>query len=155
MSLEPQKLQHHSPKASSHVQVRLVSIGRANSTSQARSCQGLCEAYHGMTWHATYTENPVFPSWHIGMLPLNRKICQRYRKFEEKASSLLCLMFHAISVLVSVTEAKKRIRYMKPRLDASLSIVLSPCICKEEEKSCLTLSTVVSRLDSQIKVGNT
>ena len=114
-------------------------------------------AKHIMEWHDMQHTLKILCSHPdtLACCPLTGRYAKDTERSGRKAAFFPCLMFHAISVLVSVTEAKKRIRYMKPRLDASLSIVLSPCICKEEEKSCLTLSTVVSRLDSQIKVGNT
>ena len=81
---------------------------------------------------------------------LTRRYFKDTEKWAQKAASLLYLMFHAISVLISVKEAKERDSiYINPWIHASWSILLFPCICKEEEKSCPTLPTVVSRLANQ------
>ena len=105
-------------------------------------------AKHIMEWHDMQHTLKILCSHPdtLACCPLTGRYTKGTETLRQKAAFFPCLMFHAINVFVSVKEAKKRIQYMKPRLDASWSIFLSLCICKEEEKSCLTLSTVVSRL---------
>ena len=127
------------------------SIGSANSASQAWSCQGLSEAYHRMSMTlATYTESPLFPPWHIDMLLLNPKILQRYRKVGAKGSifAVSYVSCHQCACICERSKERDSI-CINPWIHASWSILLFPCICKEEEKSCPTLSTVVSRLANQ------
>ena len=84
------------------------SIGRANSISQAWSCQGLSEAYHHMSMTlATYTESPLFPPWHIDMLLLNPKILQRYRKVGAKGS-IFAVSYVSCHQCACICERSKR-----------------------------------------------